>query len=325
VKDITWTLASIGQLSILLEASSPKPGNVNRQMGFSDTDYRHFLASASLMSRGLHLCAERGVSLAVGHIDPSEIQLGELILQSAEDTFTGINRRNTILGTILLYVPLVVSCAATIQEKKFFSSQRVVDWLKVIVDNSSIEDTVNLYKAFHLARSTSPKHNESTSWTDAHSRYDIDNKRVFENIVEDGLTLHGLFNMSSEVDEISNEWANQFGLTLTKVFPYLDGVTENLEDLEEGIVQTFIWLLSLRPDGLITKKAGEKRAEEVRTLAEKVMMAWNQKSDPIDVMVKLDRELRMEGNLLNPGTTADLVSTAILCKLVSLEFPEINR
>jgi triphosphoribosyl-dephospho-CoA synthase len=321
VKDIAWTLASIGQLSILLEASSPKPGNVNRQMGFSDTDYRHFLASASLMSRSLHLSAERGISLIDGNVQPSEIRLGELILHSASDTFTGINRRNTILGTILLYVPLVVSCAATIKQDGHFSGRRVVEWLKTVVENTTVEDTVNLYRAFHLARSASPKHNESTSWTDAHSRYDIDNKHVFENIKEDGLTLHDLFEMSADVDEISNEWANQFSLTMTKVFPYLDGVTENLEDLEEGIVQTFIWLLSLRPDGLITKKAGVKRAEEVRALAENIMSAWNQSSGPVEIMFQLDVELRKEGNVLNPGTTADLVSTAILCKLVSLEYP----
>ncbi len=321
MKDVVWKLASIGQLSILLEASSPKPGNVNRDVGFSDTDYRHFLASASLMARGLHLSAMRGISLAEGQIQPSEIQLGELIHQCASDTFTGINRRNTILGTILLYVPLVVSCAAAIKQDSKFSIDRLIDWLRTIGSHTSVEDTVNLYKAFHLARSTSPKHNESTSWTDAHSRYAIDNNRVFENIMEDGLTLQSLFQMSSEVDEISNEWANQFSLTLTKVFPYLDNVTENLEDLEEGIVQTFIWLLSERPDGLIIKKAGEKRAEEVRSLAEKIMISWDQVSNPMKVMIQLDSELREEGNLLNPGTTADLVSAAILCKLVSLEFP----
>jgi len=321
VKEITWTLASIGQLSILLEASSPKPGNVNRQMGFSDTDYRHFLASASLMARSLHLSAERGIELAEGEIRPSELKLGELIHHGARDTFTGINKRNTILGTILLYVPLVVACAAAIRQNGSFSSDAVAEWLDIIVRNTTVEDTVNLYRAFHLARSTSPRHNESTSWTDAHSRYDIDNKNIFENIKEDALTLQTLFEMSSEVDEISNEWANQFSLTLTKVFPYLDSVTENLEDLEEGIVQTFIWLLSLRPDGLITKKAGEVKAEEVRALAEKIMSAWNHSSGPVEVMFQLDVELRKEGNLLNPGTTADLVSTAILCKLVSLEFP----
>ena len=87
-----WKLSSIGQLSILLEASSPKPGNVNRQFGFSDTDYRHFLASASLMGRGLHLSATRGVALAEGNLKPSEVNVGELIHLSAQDTFSGINR-----------------------------------------------------------------------------------------------------------------------------------------------------------------------------------------------------------------------------------------
>ncbi|MCK5150355.1 MAG: triphosphoribosyl-dephospho-CoA synthase, partial [Candidatus Thorarchaeota archaeon] len=68
MKDISWTLASCAQLSILLEVSSPKPGNVNRLRRFSDTGYRHFLASASLMGRGLHLAATRGIQLANSEI-----------------------------------------------------------------------------------------------------------------------------------------------------------------------------------------------------------------------------------------------------------------
>ncbi|MHA2349846.1 MAG: triphosphoribosyl-dephospho-CoA synthase, partial [Candidatus Thorarchaeota archaeon] len=100
--DIPWTISSMGQLSILLEASSPKPGNVNRLQRFSDTGYRHFLASASLMGRGLYDAAKRGVDLAAGLIKPSEVKLGKLIFACSEDVFTGLNKRNTILGTVLL-------------------------------------------------------------------------------------------------------------------------------------------------------------------------------------------------------------------------------
>ncbi|MGD9397615.1 MAG: triphosphoribosyl-dephospho-CoA synthase [Candidatus Thorarchaeota archaeon] len=317
----SWKLSSIGQLSILLEASSPKPGNVNRQFGFSDTDYRHFLASASLMGRGLHVSATRGIALAEGNLKPSEVNVGELIHLSAQDTFSGINRSNTILGTILLYIPLVVATAATLTQEKRFSLDGLVSWLKEIIGKTSVEDTMNLYKTFHLIRSTSPKIDESTSWTETHKRYDIDNPQVLDNILEDKLTLFDLFKLSADVDEISGEWANNFNLTLSKIFPYLDKIADNLENLEEGIVQTFVWLLSLRPDGLIAQKAGEKRAEEIRALAEKTMNAWNHNRGPIELMIHLDEELRKEGNLLNPGTTADLVSAGIFCKLVALDFP----
>ncbi|MFX1560214.1 MAG: triphosphoribosyl-dephospho-CoA synthase [Promethearchaeota archaeon] len=321
MKHTPWILSSIGQLSILLEASSPKPGNVNRQFGFSDTDYRHFLASASLMARGLYLSASRGVDLADGKLRPSEINIGELIHLSAQDTFTGINTRNTILGTILLYIPLVVASAATVTQDKRYSTESLVKWLKVITEKTSVEDSLNLYKAFHLIRSKNPRVDESASWTETHSRYDIDNPQVMDNIREDELTLYDLFKLSADVDEISSEWANNFNLTLFEVFPYLDNITDNLENLEEGIVQTFVWLLSLRPDGLIAKKAGEKRAEEIRALAEKTMNAWNHHRGPLELMIHLDEELRKEGNILNPGTTADLVSAGIFCKLVALDFP----
>lgn len=319
---ISWRFASIGQLAILLEASSPKPGNVNRNIGFSDTDYRHFLASAALIGRGLYEGAIRGAALAQRKITPSKIRIGELIHQCAQDTFTGINKRNTILGTILLYIPLVVASSATVTENKSFSIEALSGWLKKITEKTSIEDTLNLYKAFHLIRSKNPRIDESKSWTETHSRYDIDNPHVMKNIVEDKLTLFELFKLSANVDEISSEWSNNFTLTLNEVFPYLDRITDSLENMEEGIVQTFVWLLSRRPDGLIAKKAGEKRAEKIRQLAEKTMKAWNHETGPFELMVRLDNELRMEGNLLNPGTTADLVSAGILCKLVALNFPE---
>ncbi|MHA2321776.1 MAG: triphosphoribosyl-dephospho-CoA synthase [Candidatus Thorarchaeota archaeon] len=235
MKSTSWRLSSIGQLSILLEASSPKPGNVNRQFGFSDTDYRHFLASASLMARGLHTSASRGVALAEGKLSPSEVKIGELIHLSAQDTFTGINMRNTILGTVLLYIPLVVASAASLTQEKKYSTESLREWLKEITENTSVDDTLNLYKALV---------EESASWTDTHSRYDIDNPHVLDNILKDKLTLYDLFKMSADVDEISGEWANNFELTLSHIFPYLDKVADNLENLEEGIVQTFVWLLS---------------------------------------------------------------------------------
>ena len=320
MKVIPWTLSSLGQLSILLEASSPKPGNVNRLQSFSDTDYRHFLASASLMSRGLHLAASRGVALAEDKLKPEEIGLGEIILRCAEDVFTGINKRNTILGTILLQVPLVVSSAAVIHHESCFSAKGIEPWIREVLDHTTPEDTINTYRAFHLSGLRGAMNKEAGTWTEFLDRYDIQNPNVYDNIREDEISLHQLFRASAPVDEISREWSEYFKLTLHEVYPRLERYSAGLEDLEEGIVKLFVWLLSQRPDGLIVKKVGLARAEEVRILAEKTIRDSGF-VDGAKLVLLLDKKLREEGNLLNPGTTADLVSAAIFCKLVAGEFP----
>ena len=320
MKVIPWTLASLGQLSILLEASSPKPGNVNRLQPFSDTDYRHFLASASLMSRGLHLAASRGVALAEDKLKPEEIRLGEIILRCAEDVFTGVNKRNAILGTILLHVPLVVSSAAVLRVESCFSVRGIEPWIRKILDHTTHEDTIDTYRAFHLSNPGGEMNKEAGIWTEFHDRYDIQNPSVYDNIREDEISLHQLFHASAAVDEICREWSEYFKPTLHEVYPRLARYSAGLEDLEEGIVKIFVWLLSRRPDGLIVKKAGFARAEEVRVLAEKTIRDSGI-ADGAKLMLLLDKKLREEGNLLNPGTTADLVSAAIFCKLVAGEFP----
>jgi len=321
--NIAWKIASLGQLSILLEVSSPKPGNVSRLRRFSDTGYRHFLASASLASRGLHIAASRGQELADGLITPDEVKIGSIIYECSKDVFSGLNQRNTIFGTVLLYMPLVIAGGATITSSHRFTSNDMSHWIQQILDNTTSEDTVDLYKAFHLIHPGGQLNKEDASWTEVHDRFDIDNPYVFDNIREDNMTIQELFKMSAGVDPICREWSEYYQDIISRVFPYLDEAAKSLEDLEEGIVRTFIWQLSRFHDGLILKKVGAKRAEKVRTLAEKIVNNGMNGKETNDLMAHLDDELRRDGNLLNPGTTADFVSAAIFCKLVAMEFGDI--
>lgn len=321
MSDITWRLAELGQLSLLLEASAPKPGNVNRSARFSDTEYRHFLASASMMSRGLHMCASRGVRIGKHKLTPEEAGLGGLIETCVSESLTGLNERNTILGSILLYVPLTVAMAASLVEDKHFSTGNVRNWLRRVIQGTTVEDTIGLYRAFARSTPGGRRIKEDPEWSDIHRRYDFDNPAAIDNVTMDGLKLVDLFSLSSDIDEISREWTSNFGLVLGEAYPFITEISQSLDDLEEAIVRSFVWLLSKRPDGLIIKKAGRARAEEVRSLAEKTMQNWSDVSEPVELMVRLDDTLREEGNLLNPGTTADIVSAAVFCKLVSLAYP----
>lgn len=322
MSDILWKIVGLGQLSLLLEASSPKPGNVNRTANFSDMDYRNFLASASLLSRGLHASAARGIELAEGVIEASDVGLGNLIHICVRDSLTGLNHRNTIHGSILLYVPLTVSISASLHEEPVFSIERIRKYIQLVINNTTVVDATNLYRAFQLTQLGGRMIKEDPKWSDLHSRYDFDNPRAIENLIEDKITLTEIFRMSTDVDEISNEWSNGFTRVLEEILPYLSNITSNLEDLEEGIVRTFVWLLAKRPDGLIVKKAGRKRAEEIQQLARTTLDNWSVEQGPEKLITSLDRVLREEGNLLNPGTTADMVSVTTFCRLVDLSFPK---
>ncbi|NIQ07460.1 MAG: hypothetical protein GWO20_17575, partial [Candidatus Korarchaeota archaeon] len=62
-----------------LEASANKPGNVNRNSGFKNTRYEHFLASAVAMAPSFESAAERGVMVSEGRAHLSDIGLGMII------------------------------------------------------------------------------------------------------------------------------------------------------------------------------------------------------------------------------------------------------
>ncbi|MHA1771647.1 MAG: triphosphoribosyl-dephospho-CoA synthase [Candidatus Thorarchaeota archaeon] len=313
--DIPWTISQSSQLAVLLEVSAPKPGNVNRDASFSDIDYRHFLTSATLIGKGIYHAASQGVLLANGVIDPEEVQLGELILETAIDAFTDMNKHNTILGTILLHIPIAVAMAAAISEKTNLDTMLVINYLRSVINSTTVEDTINLYKALHLVNPSGDKHKTLDSWTDQHSRYDLDNPDVYDNIRTDGVSLGELFRLSSKVDRICEEWSSYYHSTLFETLPALRKTMHGLIDAEEAIVEVFVWRLSLEPDSHIIKRAGITPAKEVQKAARETLQTGLK---GIEQLQQLDKILRAQGNLLNPGTTADLLSTALFCRLVEL-------
>ncbi len=316
---IPWKICGLGQLGILLEVSSPKPGNVNRIESFSDTSYRHFLASASLLNKGLFDGSTTGWQLGRKKMEAEKVHLGKLIRQSSEMVFGGPNFTNTIMGTIFLYIPLCVAISATISEYARFDAQPTQSWIKRIIDSTTVEDTLDVYHALRKVHHSGEKHKLTSRWNEFHSRFDINNPDVFDNIREDQISLGKLFKISAKVDPICEEWSSYFSLILDEILPKLQSHSNNLDDMEEAIVKTFVWLLAKKPDGLIIKKAGWETAKKIQELAQSVLTERDG-SDLSGVMSELDGILRRHGNLMNPGSTADFLSAGIFCKLVQDTF-----
>jgi triphosphoribosyl-dephospho-CoA synthase len=121
---------------------------------------------------------------------------------------------------------------------------------------------------------------------------------------------------------IAREYSTGFETTFEIAVPTLQ------RDLDEGlswsdaIVDTFLTLLVSAPDTHIARRAGLARAEEVSSMARRVLEAGGVGSSEGRLAIDdMDGRLRGPGNLLNPGATADLTAAAIFVALVEGGWP----
>jgi len=94
-----------------------------------------------------------------------------------------------------------------------------------------------------------------------------------------------------------------FALTFEVGLPVLRAFTR------DAIVELHLRLLAHTPDTLIARKAGADAAARVSDGARAVLAGRR-------TLQSFDASLRTEGNKLNPGTTADLVTATLFVALV---------
>ena len=88
-------------------------------------------------------------------------------------------------------------------------------------------------------------------------------------------------------------------------------------DLNAAVVHTFLKILSEHPDTFIARKAGVEKAREVSSEAKEILkLGGLETSEGRKSIREFDCKLRESGNILNPGTSADLTAAALaLCTL----------
>ena len=101
------------QLAIMLEVSSQKPGNVSFTSSFERTRVEHFLASSVAAGPIFQEAAYLGASVAENRLEVAKVGLGKLIKDCATDVDSWQNGGNTILGTVMLFVPIAVASGMT--------------------------------------------------------------------------------------------------------------------------------------------------------------------------------------------------------------------
>jgi triphosphoribosyl-dephospho-CoA synthase len=264
------------QLACVLEVSAEKPGNVTPSHDFDDTSYEDMLRSGLALGLELGPAGERGV--------------GETVLAAVRAS-RGAAGANTNLGIALLLAPLA---------RAAHGDGPLRERLGEVLGALTVDDARAAYAAIRLA---------GAGGLDEPVEHDVrDEPRV---------TLREAMAAAAQRDTIAGEYVTDHAVTFDLGLPALgDALGDGLRP-RDAIVESALRLLAGVPDTLIARKRGAEAAGRVSAGAREVLAAGGVRSSRgRAALAEFDASLRREGNSLNPGTTADLVTAVLFVALL---------
>jgi triphosphoribosyl-dephospho-CoA synthase len=269
--EIAWA----AQLACLFEASVAKPGNVSPRVGFADSRFEDFAASAVAIGPALR---EAGLA-----------SVGETIARAAADT-RRLVATNTNLGMILLLAPMA-RAAASLE-----AGTRLRVALSRVLADLTVQDARLAYEAIRAA---------SPAGMGQVDRHDVGEDDVT-------VTLREAMDAARERDSIAREYGTDFEITFVLGAATLSRCWEDGVAFSDAILTTFLTILAAVPDTLIARKNGKAAAEDVSRRAARVLSFGGSLTEQGRACLsELTRELGDEAHALNPGTTADFVAASI--------------
>jgi triphosphoribosyl-dephospho-CoA synthase len=203
----------------------------------------------------------------------------------------GVAGANTNLGIALLLAPLA---RATLTGGPL--RERLGDVLRAL----TVDDARGAYAAIRLA---------GAGGLDEPVQHDVRH--------EPRVTLREAMAFAAQRDTIAAEYVTDHAVTFELGLPALaDALADGLRP-RYAIVELALRLLAAVPDTLIARKRGADAAERVAADARQVLAAGGVRSARgRTALDEFDAALRKDGNALNPGTTADLVTAVLFVALV---------
>jgi len=263
------------QVACIWEVAARKVGNVHPSADFAATTLTDFLLSALAINRAFMDDCGRGVGLAVW--------------LAVEDTIEYVGQ-NTNLGICLLAAPMVAANRALPLNRVNIQS---------VLNRLTRDDAECVYKAIRLANPG--------------GLGDVREQDVKD---EPTVTLLEAMKLAADRDMVARQYANGFADVFDFGVPAFLAAFEQFGCVEAAIIDSQIKWLAEYPDSLIARKNGPEVAEEVRKRAAEVLaLGGIAASEGRRAGVALDRHLRSDGNKLNPGTTADLITACLFVAL----------
>jgi triphosphoribosyl-dephospho-CoA synthase len=269
-------VGAAAELAGVLEVSAEKPGNITPRHDFADTSYEDMIRSAIALGPELGRAGGRGV--------------GDTVLEGVRAT-RRVAGANTNLGIALLLAPL--ARAALLGGALRASVVKVLGAL-------TLDDARAAYAAIRVA---------GAGGLDEPVEHDV---RAAPTV-----TLRDAMAAAAERDSVAAEYATGYAVTFELGLPALARALDDELGPRTATVELYLGLLATIPDTLIARKRGRRTAERVSAGAARVLAAGGVRTDEgRTAMERFDASLRRDGNALNPGTTADLVTAVLFVALL---------
>jgi triphosphoribosyl-dephospho-CoA synthase len=269
-------VAGAAELACVLEASAEKPGNITPSHDFDDTSYEDMLRSGIALGPELGRAGERAV--------------GETVLAAVRASRDAAGA-NTNLGIALLLAPLA---------RAALTGGPLRERLGEVLRALTVDDARDAYAAIRLA---------GAGGLDEPVEHDVrDEPRV---------TLREAMAAAAQRDTVASEYVTDHAVTFELGLPALaDALGDGLR-ARDAIVELALRLLAAVPDTLIARKRGADAAGRVAAGARQVLTAGGVRTARgRTALAGFDASLRQDGNALNPGTTADLVTAVLFVALL---------
>jgi triphosphoribosyl-dephospho-CoA synthase len=269
-------VAGAAQLACVLEASAEKPGNITPRHDFADTSYEDMLRSAIALGPEIGRAAERGV--------------GATVLAAVLAT-RRVAPTNTNLGIALLLTPLARAAllGGPLRER-----------VKEVLGALTLDDARAAYAAIRAA---------GAGGLDEPVEHDV---RATPTV-----TLRDAMAAAADRDSVAAEYATGYAVTFELGLPALHRALDDGLGPRAATVELYLELLAAIPDTLVARKRGRRAAERVSAGAASVLAAGGVRTDAGHAALEaFDASLRRDGNALNPGTTADLVTAVLFVALL---------
>ena len=270
------TPAQNAELALLLEvAGTPKPGNVDREREYADLRFEHFLAGAVGARDGFDAAAD-----------------GAPLGRAFERAVEGMSQQrggNTQFGALLLLTPLVRAAV---------DRDLSPDAATAVVEEATVEDAADFYRAFDHVDVFAGDLPEDADALDVRRGSD-----AVPEVRDRGLTLYEVMEESADRDGVAREWVDGFERT----FRAADRIAGGEGPVPARAAETFLWLLSRRPDTFVAKQHGPEAARSVMVRAQEA------REDGAELIDAFAESLVESG--VNPGTTADIVAAGLFVAL----------